>query len=75
MIQSNGKNRAEDNVIRQMQVFHEKECEFCGKSAFCVLYVQNGFKFVKIGVFTFEKNILYNKNIGLTGGAFIPSRR
>ena len=34
VIQSNGKNRAEDNAIRQMRVFHEKECEFCGKSAF-----------------------------------------
>ena len=32
--QSNGKNGTVDNVIRQMQVFHEKECEFCGKSAF-----------------------------------------
>ena len=34
VIQSNGKNRAEGNAIRQMRVFHEKECEFCGKSAF-----------------------------------------
>ena len=42
---------------------------------FDVLICVKGFKFVKIGVFTFEKNYLYNKNIGLTGGTFISSRR
>lgn len=61
MIQSNGKNRAEDNVIRQKQVFHEKECEFCRNLHFDVLICAKGFKFVKISVFTFEKNIFIIK--------------
>ena len=62
MIQSNGKNRAEDNVIRQMQVFPTKRNEsFWENLHFDVLICVKGFKFVKIGVFTFEKNIFIIK--------------
>lgn len=60
-MQSNGKNRTEENVIRQMRVFHEKECEFCENLHFDVLICAKGFKFVKISVFTFEKNIFIIK--------------
>ena len=60
-MQSNGKNRTEENVIRQMRVFHEKECEFVENLHFDVLICAKGFKFVKIGVFTFEKNIFIIK--------------
>ena len=45
-----------------MQVFHEKECEILWKICnFDVLICAKGFKFVKISVFTFEKNIFIIK--------------
>lgn len=61
MIQSNGKNRAENNMIRQMQVFHERNESFVENLHFDVLICAKGFKFVKISVFTFEKNIFIIK--------------
>ena len=60
MIQSNGKNRAEDNVIRQMQVFHEKECEFV-ENLHLMFDMCKRIQICKIGVFTFEKNIFIIK--------------
>lgn len=61
MIQSNGKNRAEDNVIRQMRFSTKRNASFVENLHFDVLICAKGFKFVKIGVFTFEKNIFIIK--------------